>query len=61
MQLISSTHHRIERCRKFEKLVVLKRIEKNIFLRKEQLEIEKQILLNVRFPFIRKLIQYKDQ
>ena len=41
MQLISSTHHRIERCRKFEKLVVLKRIEKNIFLRKEQLEIEK--------------------
>ncbi|CAD8127749.1 unnamed protein product [Paramecium sonneborni] len=59
--LISNdSNHRIERCQRFDKLVVIKNINKSIFFSQEMLEMQKQILLNVRFPFICKLIQYKN-
>ncbi|CAD8125948.1 unnamed protein product [Paramecium sonneborni] len=59
-ELISDSNHRIERCFRFDKKVVIKKINKNIFFSQEMLEMQKQILLNVRFPFICKLIQYQN-
>ncbi|CAD8113660.1 unnamed protein product [Paramecium primaurelia] len=60
LQLISDSKHRIERCFRYDKYVVIKNINKSIFFSQEMLEMQKQILLNVRFPFICKLIQYKN-
>ncbi|CAD8169606.1 unnamed protein product [Paramecium octaurelia] len=60
LQLISDSTHRIERGFRDDRQVVIKKINKSIFFSQEMLEMQKQILLNVRFPFICKLIQYKN-